>query len=247
MYRTFLVSTCLAATAFAQDTTWEEPPTRSAPRATTEVRAPVKFTEADTWTNRSNFYAGVRGGVGIPPGAVGVAGSAALEVGIATSRGMGVGLSVSWMQTTPGAPALGIPPTSYGLGASLDLRYYFETIEPLTLYPALSLGFLAGPAIEGQRNVVLPIAKPGFGARVLLGSLYLNLEFGLANFTIPYLGLGIGFQADRAKERRAAWEADRKEQRALADEAERREEERQARREARSRPAVEPAGVAAPH
>src|SRR4051812_17674871 len=93
-----------------------------------------KYSEADTWANRSNFYFGTRGGVVIPQGATGLAELAGLEVGVANDSGIGFGLHALWMNNAPGVPFLGVPAASWGLGALADLRYYFPTIEPLTLY-----------------------------------------------------------------------------------------------------------------
>ena len=77
------------------------------------------------------------------------------------------------------------------------MRFYFQTVEPLTLYPTFSIGFLAGPAKDTQENVVLPMLSPGFGARVKFGNLYTSFEFGLASFTVPFLNVGLGWELDR--------------------------------------------------
>ena len=180
------------------------------PRSTHE-RLVAKYEEPDTWTNRANFYAGARGGVAIPAGAMGLAPSAGLEVGVANDFGVGFGLHVIWMNNPPGAPMLNVPEGVYGLGALADLRFYFPTIEPLTLYPSLQLGFVAGPALVGGQNVVLPLFNPGFGARVKFGHIYAAFEFGLAGFTIPFVTLSFGYQGDRRAERAERWARDQEE------------------------------------
>jgi hypothetical protein len=164
-----------------------------------------KYQEPDTWANRSNFYFGTRGGVAIPQGANGLAELAGLEVGVANDSGIGFGLHALWMNNAPGAPILGVPAASWGLGALADLRYYFPTIEPLTLYPTLSAGFVAGPSAKDGTNSVLPLFNPGFGARVKLGNIYAAFEFGFAGFTIPFVALSFGYQSDRKAERAEKW------------------------------------------
>src|SRR5262245_5480442 len=105
------------------------------PKDAAAVEATIEeFEEPDTWSNRANFYVGAHGGVAIPAGAIGVAPTAGFEVGVANSLGFGFGLHAMWMHKTPGAPFLNIPPTDWGLGAMLDVRFYFPTLAPLTLY-----------------------------------------------------------------------------------------------------------------
>jgi hypothetical protein len=162
------------------------------------------YVEPDTWVNRSNFYFGARGGVAIPSGAHNIAPSAGLEVGVASNFGVGFGLHVLWMDAPPGAPILGVGPAQYGFGALSDMRFYIPTIEPLTLYPAMSIGFVAGPDLGG-RNMVLPLFNPGFGAKVKFGNFYGSFEFGFAGFTIPYVTLALGYEGDRRKERAEKW------------------------------------------
>jgi hypothetical protein len=182
-----------------------------------ETRSPhakllAKYEEPDTWTNRSNFYVGLRGGIAVPAGATSLAPSASLEVGVAPDFGLGFGLHVIWMNNPPGAPVFGIPEGRYGFGALADLRFNFPTIEPLTLYPSLSLGFLAGPAAADGKNMVLPLINPGFGAKVKFGNFYSSFEFGFAGFTIPFVTLGFGYEGDRRKERAEAWARAREEE-----------------------------------
>ncbi len=170
-----------------------------------------KYTEPDSWANRANFYVGARGGAAIPAGAVGVAGMGGLELGVANSNGFGFGLHALWMNNTPAAPTFNIPAAAWGLGALADFRYYFATIEPLTIYPTLSIGFLAGPAASGGSNAVLPLLNPGIGARVKLGNFYGAFEFGFASFTIPYVALSFGYESDRRHERAEKWSREQKE------------------------------------
>jgi len=186
---------CLAFAVHAQ----------SAPAAAVDPAQVEKYTEADTWSNRSNFYVGMRGGVAIPSGAIGLAEQGGVEVGVANESGMGFGLHALWMNQPPGAPVLNVPAAKWGLGALLDLRYYFPTIEPLTIYPTLSGGFVAGPSAKDGTNSVLPLIDPGVGARVKLGSIYAAFEFGFAGFTIPYVVLSFGYQSDRRQERAEKW------------------------------------------
>jgi hypothetical protein len=170
-----------------------------------------KYGEADTWTNRANFYVGARGGIAVPAGATSLAPSAGLELGVAPDFGLGFGLHVIWMNHPPGAPVFGVPAGQYGFGAMADIRFNFPTIEPLTLYPSLSLGFLAGPANDGK-NTVLPLVNPGFGAKVKLGNFYGSFEFGFAGFTIPFVTIGFGYEGDRRKERAEKWAREREEE-----------------------------------
>lgn len=190
-----VLATCVSAAPEAPDARGE--------REVETVAA--EYEEPNTWSNRANFYVGAHGGVAIPAGAPGIAPTAGFELGVANSFGFGFGLQAMWMQSTPGAPFLNIPPTKWGLGAMIDIRFYFQTLEPLTLYPNLALGFVAGPAVADDRNAVLPLINPGFGARVKFAKFYVNFEFGLAGFTIPYVSLALGFQGDRAKDRRDEW------------------------------------------
>lgn len=190
------------------------------------ARVSGEFEEPNTWSNRANFYVGARGGVAIPAGALGVAPNAGIELGVANSFGFGVGLHAMWMNRPPGAPFLNIPPCDYGFGAMADVRFYFETLEPLTLYPGLSLGFVAGPSSLDGKNAVLPLINPSFGARVKFANFYAAFEFGLAGFTIPFVNLALGFETDRRKDRRIAWERTRAEiQRREQEDAERRKRE----------------------
>ena len=147
-----VLSVCLGSTAFAQ-------------AKLSHAKLVEKYEETSTWANRSNFYFGARGGIAIPPGAIGLAPSAGVELGIAPDYGFGMGLNVIWMNKPPGVPVFGIQPADYGFGASVNFRYYIQTIGPLTLYPSMSVGFLAGPGPDG-RNQVLPLFNPGVGAKV---------------------------------------------------------------------------------
>lgn len=172
----------------------------------------AKYEEPDTWGNRANFYFGARTGVAVPAGATSLAPSAGVELGVSPDFGFGFGLHVLWMNHPPGAPVFGIPPGDYGFGALADIRFNFPTIEPLTLYPSLSLGFLAGPGSSDGKNVVLPLINPGFGAKVKFGNFFSSFEFGFAGFSIPFVTLGFGYEGDRRKERAEAWARDQEEQ-----------------------------------
>ncbi len=156
------------------------------------------------WSERASFFVGARTGVAVPPGAVGLAPNAGLEVGFAVPKGFGFSLRGLWMNSPPGVPFLGLRPSSYGFGAMADFRYYFRTIEPLTVYPTLAVGFLAGPEVGTNVNAVLPLFNPGVGMKVKAGNFYGSFEFGLSGFTIPFVAVGIGFDGDSLFTRRKA-------------------------------------------
>lgn len=151
------------------------------------------------WSRTAHFFIGGRGGVAVPPGGKGVSPTVGLELGVANTHGIGFGLHLLGSTNTPAVPAMNIPTATYGLGAAVDMRFYFETVEPLTLYPTLSLGFMAGPAKGDGTNVVLPMINPGFGARLKTANLYTSFEFGLASFLIPFVNLAIGYELDKPK------------------------------------------------
>jgi hypothetical protein len=170
-----------------------------------EARLAEKFVEPDDWANRANFYVGARGGVAVPADADSLAPMAGIEVGVSNSNGIGFGLHALWMYAAPGAPVFNVPKARYGFGALADFRYYFATIPPLTLYPTLSFGFVAGPSEATGRNAVLPLLNPGFGARVKFGNFYSAFEFGFAGFTIPFVVISLGYEGDRHRERAQEW------------------------------------------
>lgn len=158
----------------------------------------VKSVNPDSlpWSERASFFVGARGGIAAPPGTVGLAPSAGLEFGLAVPQGFGFSMRTLWMDNPPGAPVLGLRPASYGFGALADFRYYFRTVEPLTVYPTLAVGFLAGPEKGTNTNAVLPLFNPGVGMKVKAGNFYGTFEFGLSGFTIPFVGLSLGFEGD---------------------------------------------------
>lgn len=182
-------------------------------KATTRARAPTvswdrdgapppaavksKVKDSSVWSEGGTFFGGARTAVAFPPGADGPAPMAGIELGVAAERGFGFGLHLFGAMNTPGAPQFGLPKTPYGFGAEVDLRYYLQTIEPLRLYPTLSVGFMAGPAEDTGRNAVLPLITPGFGARVNLGPVYTAVEIGAADFYIPFMALAVGWEPDR--------------------------------------------------
>ncbi|MCU0700834.1 MAG: hypothetical protein MUC96_30370, partial [Myxococcaceae bacterium] len=122
--------------------------------------------------------------------------NAGLEFGLAVPQGFGFSMRTLWMDNPPGVPVLGLRPASYGFGALADFRYYFRTVEPLTVYPTLAIGFLAGPERGTQTNAVLPLFNPGVGMKVRVGNFYGTFEFGLSGFTIPFVALSMGFEGD---------------------------------------------------
>jgi hypothetical protein len=194
----FLVAALLEPAAFAQAQPSHE-------------RIVAAYTEPNTWGNRSNFYFGARTGVAIPSGATSVAPSVNFELGVVSDNGPGFGLRALFMGAPPAVPFLNVPATKYGFGAMADLRYSFPTIGPLTLYPTIAVGFLAGPSAATSQNVVLPLLNPGMGARVKLGVLYCSFEFGFAGFTMPYASLGFGYETDRRRDRAEAWAVEQEE------------------------------------
>lgn len=166
--------------------------TRDAPRA-----VPTLANDDPAWADTARFFAGVRTGVGVPPGGTGVAPTLGFEIGVSAPKGFGFGLHLLGMANPPSVAALNIPKATWGMGAMADLRMYFQTVEPLTLYATLAGGFLAGPGESGQ-NVVLPLINPGFGARVkFTDQMYVAFEFGAAGFYIPFVNLSVGWEPQR--------------------------------------------------
>lgn len=149
-----------------------------------------------TWANRASFFIGARGGLAVPPDAVGFAPSGAVEFGVAAPTGFGFGLRGLFMTNPPGVPFLGIPAAVYGVGALADFRYYFETADPLIVYPTISAGFLAGPAQVTLANAAMPLFNLGVGVKVRFGNVYATFEFGVSGFTIPFITLNLNYEAD---------------------------------------------------
>lgn len=158
----------------------------------------------DTWANRAGFFVGTRAGLAIPPGANSLAPNLSIEMGVAPSRGFGVGLRAMWMNAPPGVPFLGLNPGVYGFGAMADFRFYIETIDPLIIYPTIALGFLAGPDALTGKNLVLPLFNPGLGAKLRFGNFYVGFEFGVSGFTIPFMAMTAGYQADSKLDKQRA-------------------------------------------
>lgn len=163
--------------------------------ATDAVKKPPK---TDDLAEGATFFAGARTAMGFPPGGDGPAPMAGIELGVAANHGIGYGLHLFAASNTPGAPTFGLPPSPYAFGALADIRYYMQTVEPLRLYPTLSLGFMAGPAKDTGKNAVLPLVTPGFGARVNLGPVYVAVEIGAASFYIPFMAVSLGWEPARA-------------------------------------------------
>jgi hypothetical protein len=172
--------------------------TRGGPRD-----VPTLVNDDPSWSDTARFFVGARTGVGIPPGGNGVAPTLGFEIGVSAPHGFGFGLHLLGMSNPPAIAALGIEKANWGVGAMADLRMYFQTVEPLTLYATLAGGFLAGPGQSGA-NVVLPLINPGFGARVkFTDSVYVAFEFGAAGFFIPFVNLSVGFEPQRVAKVRA--------------------------------------------
>jgi hypothetical protein len=161
----------------------------------------ARAAEKDTWADGARFFFGTRGSVAVPPGGQGMASTGGLEIGVSADRGVGFGLHLIGMNNPPAVRNLGIPETEWAFGAAADIRSYFQTVEPLTLYPTFSLGFLAGIDETGH-NIVMPMVNPGFGARLKFQNVYVAFEIGAASFFIPFVALSVGFEPERAKAHR---------------------------------------------
>jgi hypothetical protein len=159
---------------------------------------PSPVARSAEWSDTAHFFGGVRLGVNIPPGGHGVAPTQGFELGVSNKKGFGFGLHIITVQNPPDVPALNIPKADWAVGALADLRMYFQTVDPLTLYATLSAGFVAGPGQNGAGNAVLPMLNPGFGARVKpTDSTYIAFEFGLAGFYIPFVTMSFGWEPVR--------------------------------------------------
>lgn len=159
--------------------------------------APTLVNDDPSWSDTARFFVGMRGGIGVPPGGSGVAPTLGFELGVSAPKGFGFGLHILGMANPPAVSALNIPKADWGMGAMADLRMYFQTVEPLTLYATLAGGFLAGPGVDKQ-NVVLPLINPGFGARVKFSDqMYVAFEFGAAGFFIPFVNMSVGWEPQR--------------------------------------------------
>lgn len=150
--------------------------------------------QRDTWADRARFFAGARGGVGFVAGGKGPSPTFGVELGVASTHGFGFGIHLLGSTNNAAVDLLGIPETSMAFGGEADLRIYIQTVEPLTLYPTMSVGFLSGPSVKDGTNAVLPLVNLGFGGRVRFGSVYGSLEIGLASFHIPYLSISLGIE-----------------------------------------------------
>jgi hypothetical protein len=187
MKTTLLTLAMLAAVPAAAQEHWGQQPRP----------VPVLVNDDPSWSDSARFFIGGRTGVGVPPGGSGVAPTLGFEIGVSAPHGFGFGLHLIGMSNPPAVAALNIEKASWGVGAMADLRMYFQTVEPLTLYATLAGGFLAGPGQSGQ-NVVLPLINPGFGARVKFNDqMYVAFEFGAAGFFIPFVNLSVGWEPQR--------------------------------------------------
>jgi hypothetical protein len=158
----------------------------------------ARAAESETWEDRARFFVGGRGSLAVPHGGHGPAYTGGLELGVAADSGVGFGLHLVGINNPPAVPSMNIPEMGWAFGAAADIRAYFQTVEPLTLYPTFSVGFLAGTDAEGT-NVVMPMLNPGFGARMRFENVYVAFEIGAANFFIPFVALSLGFEPERVK------------------------------------------------
>ena len=175
--------------------------TRTTTTTTTAAAAAAIATppaKKDSWSENPTFFVGGRTALAFPPGGNGPAPMAGVELGVAADKGVGYGLHLFGASNTPGAPTFNLPPSPYAFGALVDVRYYLQTVEPLRLYPTMSLGFMAGPGQDTGKNAVLPLVTPGFGARVNFGPIYTSVEIGAASFYIPFMAVSLGWEPGRA-------------------------------------------------
>ena len=149
----------------------------------------------DTWRNNARFFMGGRTGVGFSPGGQGPSPTFGLELGISNRSGVGFGLHLLGSSNPQAVPSLGIPKAGYAFGGAADLRIYIQTVNPLSLYPTISLGFLTGPDALTGNNVVMPMLNLGFGARARFGPVYAAVEIGLASFHIPFISVALGYES----------------------------------------------------
>jgi len=110
------------------------------------------------------------------------------------ARGLGFGLRRFGIANPPEVAVFDIPRAEHGMGASADVRWYIQTIRPLTVYPTMSFGFMAGPSADSGENAVMPMINPGFGARVNIADVYVAFEIGAANFYIPFVNISVGWE-----------------------------------------------------
>lgn len=160
--------------------------------------APPRKGVDNEFAQGATFFGGARAAVAFPPGGEGPAPMMGLELGVAAEKGLGYGLHLFGAGNTPAAPTFDLPAAPYAFGALVDMRYYLQTVEPLRLYPTLSVGFMAGPAVDTGKNAVLPLVTPGFGARVNMGPVYVSIEIGAASFYIPFMAVSAGWEPGRA-------------------------------------------------
>jgi hypothetical protein len=158
--------------------------------------------EKDTWADNARFFVGTRGSVAVPAGGQGTARIGGLELGVSAKNGVGFGLHVLGMHNPPTFG--GIPKTDWAFGAAADVRGYIQTVEPLTLYPTFSLGFLAGTNPADNSNIVMPLVNPGFGARMKFDSVYVAIEIGAASFFIPFVAVSLGYEPEPVRAHRRA-------------------------------------------
>ncbi len=134
----------------------------------------------------SRLYYGARTGVSIPMGTSGVATSFGVEVGLERNMGQ-YGLRVMYYPNPP--DFLDYTDVSASVGPLIDLRYNFITVQQLDMYFIGTAGFLVGSA-NGE-NAMLPILAAGVGARLRVPKDHfaVSFDFGITDFTVPYLAL----------------------------------------------------------
>lgn len=146
----------------------------------------LAMAEEPSSEDMSRLYYGARTGVSIPMGTSGVASSFGVEVGLERNSGL-VGLRVMYYPNPP--DFLDYTNVSASVGPLVDLRYNFVTVQQLDMYVIGTAGFLVGSA-NGE-NAMLPILSGGVGARLRMPEDHFafSFDFGITDFTVPYLAL----------------------------------------------------------
>ncbi|MCB9744819.1 MAG: hypothetical protein H6740_19665 [Alphaproteobacteria bacterium] len=139
----------------------------------------------------AGYYAGVRGGVSVPINGRGLAWPVSIEAGLEFPSHVTLGMRLSFQYDPP--EIFGIETPAWGVGPLIDLRYNYKANKAVELYPMGGLGFLFGVSDAGD-NVVLPLISLGVGTRIKPGggAFYVSPEIGVTNFTVPYMGIGLG-------------------------------------------------------
>jgi len=176
-----------AGSAFAQAS---QPAGQTAPPASSSISP---STDAKIYSEDPRLFVGLKSAAIVPPGGTGPGVLSGFEIGIAAKQGFGFGVNIFGGVNNPAAPTLGLPRSGFAFGGTADIRYFLQTVGPLSVYPILSVGFLTAQT-SSIKNTVIPLVNPGVGARVqILDELYTSLEVGASNFHIPYMAVSLGW------------------------------------------------------